>query len=214
MSCQLYLTDIRQLEVCFDASCALLPVERQARIRRCSRETAQLQLLSAGLLLRHVLGITEETPLLYTPQGKPYLKHGPCFNLSHSGQFAALAVSDRPIGLDLQDMTQKITPQRLANRWFTPEEAAWINEQSDRFFHVWTRKESVVKALGLGLAALPMQTFSVLEPSITIHGTTLHLVTEKLDGMMLSVAAQSPLTPPLSLTFLSAEQILKGMDQP
>lgn len=209
MSCQLFLTDIRPFSTCFDAACALLPTARQERIRCCSRETARLQLLAAGLLLRHFLGITEETPLLYTPQGKPYLKHGPCFNLSHSGQFAALAVSDRPVGLDLQDMTHKTSPH-LAARWFTAEEADWINGQPDRFFHVWTRKESVVKALGLGLAALPMHTFSVLEPTLTIRGITLHFVTEELDGMMLSVAAQSPLMPPLSPTFLSPEQILKG----
>lgn len=213
MSFQFYITDIHPLFPHIDAACALLPAARQERIHRCSRETARLQLLAAGLLLRHVLGITEETPLLYTPQGKPYLKHGPCFNLSHSGQFAALAVSDQPVGLDLQDMTHNPSPQ-LANRWFTAEEAAWIHEQPDRFFHVWTRKESVVKALGLGLAALPMHTFSVLEPTLTIQGTTLHLVTEKQDTMMLSVAAQSPLIPPLSPIFLSPEQLLKEIPLP
>lgn len=209
MSCQLFLTDIRPFSTCFDTACALLPTARQERIRCCPRETARLQLLATGLLLRHVLGITEETPLLYTPQGKPYLEHGPCFNLSHSGHFAALAISDQPVGLDLQDMTHK-SSQRLADRWFTAEEAAWINGQPDRFFHVWTRKESVVKALGLGLAALPMHTFSVLEPSVTVRGTTLHLVTEEIDGMMLSVATQTPLTPPLSPTWLSLEHLLKG----
>lgn len=206
----LYIADIRPLTAHLEEAAALLPAARQERIRRCPRETTRLQLLTAGLLLRHVLGITEDTPLLYTPQGKPYLEHGPCFNLSHSGHFSALAVCDQPIGLDLQDMTHRPSP-RLADRWFTPEEAAWVNEAPDRFFHVWTRKESVVKALGLGLAALPMQTFSVLEPSVTINSTTLHLVTEELDGMTLSVAAQTPLTPPLCPTLLSPEQILKGI---
>ena len=211
MAVSLFLTDIRPFADCFDAAFALLPTARQERICRCPRETTRLQLLAAGLLLRCILGVTEETPLLCTPQGKPYLKHGPCFNLSHSGHFAALAISDQPVGLDLQDMTHQPSP-RLADRWFTPEEAAWIHGNPDRFFHVWTRKESVVKALGLGLAALPMHTFSVLEPSVTSNGTPLHLLTEKRDTMMFSIAAQSPLTPPLSPTFLSAEQLLNGIE--
>ncbi|MGI6013996.1 MAG: 4'-phosphopantetheinyl transferase family protein [Oscillospiraceae bacterium] len=207
MTCHIFFTDIRLLADRFEQGCALLPATRQKRISRCKPETARLQLLTAGLLLRKVLSITTDTQLLYTPSGKPYLQQGPCFNLSHSGNLAALAVDNAPIGLDLQEMT-KTFYSGVASRYFKAEEIAWMQDLPDRFFWLWTRKESVIKSLGLGLSSLLTASFSVLEDNIAMNGTPLYLSSQILDRTTLSLASQSPLFSSPRLISLSAEQLL------
>lgn len=60
-------------------------------------------------------------------RGKPYIRHVPWhYNLSHSGDYAALAISDAPVGLDIQQMR----PYRdsLVKRFFSAEETAAYEE--------------------------------------------------------------------------------------
>lgn len=60
-------------------------------------------------------------------RGKPYIRHVPWhYNLSHSGEYAALAISDAPVGIDIQQMR----PYRdsLVKRFFSAEEAAAYEE--------------------------------------------------------------------------------------
>lgn len=207
MICSLYLTDIRPLAAVSEQAFALLPPARQARVQRCQRESARLQSLAAGLLLRRVLSVTSDDMLSYTPHGKPYLSHGPQFNLSHSGNQVALAVMDAPVGLDLQELAEDF-PSRVARRYFTADENAWAQQRPDRCFQIWTRKESVVKALGLGLGRLSASSFSVLPDKITVNDTTLYLVTQTFAPSALSIAAQVPLQTPMQPVLLSTEQLL------
>lgn len=207
MSLQLYLTDIRPLAATFDQGFALLPPARQARIRRCRRETVRLQSLAAGLLLRRILSITTDCQLHYTLYGKPYLPEGLHFNLSHSGNLAALAVYDAPVGIDLQELSDTV-PHGVAARYFTEAETAWIAQCPERFYRVWTRKESVVKALGLGLLSCPIASFSVLEDSVSVCATPLYLATQRMDQTVLSIAAQTPLPSLLQPVVVSASQLL------
>ena len=59
----------------------------------------------------------------YESKGKPYILHVPWYhNLSHSGDYVALAMSDAPVGIDIQQMR----PYRdsLVKRFFSAEESA------------------------------------------------------------------------------------------
>lgn len=59
----------------------------------------------------------------YEPKGKPYILHVPWhYNLSHSGDYAALAISDAPVGLDIQQM--RSYRDSLVKRFFSAEETA------------------------------------------------------------------------------------------
>lgn len=61
---------------------------------------------------------------------------------------------------------------KMAKRFFTVEEAEFINKSTDRnsaFFEIWTKKESFVKAVGKGLA-IPLNSFSVLTDRIEYDG--------------------------------------------
>ena len=53
---------------------------------------------------------------------------------------------------------------RLAERFFAPEEIDALRNFEDRdqaFFGIWTAKEAYLKALGAGIALLPLNSFAV-----------------------------------------------------
>jgi 4'-phosphopantetheinyl transferase len=85
---------------------------------------------------------------------KPYIKDSPLFyNLSHSGDWIIIAVSDSGIGIDTELVNNSFDFNDVINEYFSPEESRFINEDksADRFFMLWTRKEALTKATGKGL---------------------------------------------------------------
>ena len=94
----------------------------------------------------------------YEAGGKPHILHVPWhYNLSHSGDYVALAISDASVGIDIQQMR----PYRdsLVKRFFSAQEAAAyqslvsVDVQRGRtlFYTLWCRKEAYGKLLGTGL---------------------------------------------------------------
>ena len=81
-------------------------------------------------------------------RGKPYFPGAPQyhFNLSHSGPFALCALSDRPVGVDIQVVRPAWSP-KLVDRSCTPEERSWLAALGDRpedFAALWACKESEI----------------------------------------------------------------------
>lgn len=98
--------------------------------------------------------------------GKPYLKDVPDlhFNLSHSGDWAVLAVSDKEIGIDVEK--EKNIDLDIGKEYFSYTENIYLNTISkekkyEAFFKIWTLKESYIKAIGLGLNK-SLKSFSVM----------------------------------------------------
>ncbi len=132
----------------------LLPRWRRRRLERLRYAPAREASLGAGLLWRYVMerhGIHPEEPVRFLQAGKPVFaqrddKH---FSLSHSGPYALCAISDRRVGVDVQ----QIKPVHLSvARRFHFRERDWLaeqphDEQQRAFFHIWTRKEAWVKAV-------------------------------------------------------------------
>lgn len=116
--------------------------------------------------LREILGGYLDQPpealaFEYNAHGKPSLPDGPAFNLSHSGGWAALAVTDQPIGVDIEAI--RPVEAAVAKRFFTPVEQAALAAAGRwdlAFFQIWTRKEAFVKACGPGLS-MPLSDFDV-----------------------------------------------------
>lgn len=90
-------------------------------------------------------------------QGKPRLadtSHALDFNLSHSGEWLACAVTaGQPVGLDIEACKPERKVMTLARRFFREEEVAALGccddaTANDRFYDFWTLKESAVKARG------------------------------------------------------------------
>ena len=112
--------------------------------------------------------------------GRPSLEnHKLEFNLSHSGSFALMAVSQElKVGVDVEHIRSDLEQDRIARRFFSANEVAALmalppDQKELAFFNCWTRKEAYIKAQGLGLT-LPLNSFDVSiipnEPAI-LHAT-------------------------------------------
>ena len=113
--------------VTFQYLMQFVPEEKKERIlRQRVKQNADNMLVGAVLakyMLLKFFGVPFSAQhISYGRYGKPYLRDYPTaqFNISHSGQFVACAVCDRPIGVDIQE----IVPYRrdVAKRVFSPEE--------------------------------------------------------------------------------------------
>ena len=162
---EIYYTNIREASWEWDMSpLSDYKKERLSQIkniRKWKQSAATERLLIAALQdhdpqlelpLRFALGVN----------GKPLLKTKNLHcSFSHSGEWAACAVSDREIGLDIQTDTAGKT--EIARRFFTEEEKQWLYNSPRPdwdFTRLWSVKESYVKATGAGLSC-PLNTFSV-----------------------------------------------------
>lgn len=123
------------------------------------------------ILSRYINCSAADIQFVLDSKKKPYLDNKvasfPYFNLSHSGHFALLAVSDlAPIGVDIE-MTNEIQDAvNVAKRFFSKQENSeleMVNEEKfiHHFYQIWTAKEAVIKANGWGMSA-PLNTFDVM----------------------------------------------------
>ena len=89
---------------------------------------------------------------LYNEHGAPYLQDGPCFSISHCKQGIAVAVSDLPIGIDIEGLRR--VDEALVRKTMNLEEQSQIAMSQNpevEFIRLWTRKEAYVKMLGTGI---------------------------------------------------------------
>jgi 4'-phosphopantetheinyl transferase len=121
--------------------------------RRAARELA---VHSAAL----VAGVrADEVQLEHDSTGRPVLGgaiEGLHISISHSRGVVAVALTElAPLGVDIEVM-RPVDAVSLARRWFTTGEADWVNRQPGSlreraFLWLWTCKEAIGKARGLGL---------------------------------------------------------------
>lgn len=101
----------------------------------------------------------EEIKFEYSSFGKPFIEanaHNLKFNLSHSNGYAMIAITEfDEIGVDLEFMKSFNDLDKVAKDVFTKNElkilAGNASAKIELFFKFWTRKESMIKALGKGL---------------------------------------------------------------
>ncbi|MFD1659659.1 4'-phosphopantetheinyl transferase family protein [Streptomyces caeni] len=161
----------------------LLDGRDRARRRRILREADRNRALAAWVLARLVLGekLGRDPAALSFDRtcahcgdpghGKPVVECAdPAldFSLSHAGGLAAVAVSDRTVGLDIEDATAGVQPPAAA---LTERERATCPDYAG-FARLWTRKEAVLKAAGKGLEIHPGR--------IEVLGSTLRALPEEL----------------------------------
>lgn len=76
------------------------------------------------------------------------------FNLSHSGKWVVLAIGYNKIGIDIEKMVP--IDFKIANNYFHKEELKFLysqkKEKKERFYTLWTLKESFIKSVGKGLS--------------------------------------------------------------
>jgi 4'-phosphopantetheinyl transferase len=108
-------------------------------------------------------------PEIAAPSGVPPLR----FNLSHTGGLVACAVAlAREVGIDVEDTTRRADVDAIAKRYFAPSEQRELARPGagrDRFFEIWTLKESYLKARGIGIAAALEKISFPLEPDAQLR---------------------------------------------
>lgn len=143
----------------------LLTEQERERVNRLRIAAKQAEALVARGLLRWVLArelkVEAQSILLaFGSNGKPSLANQ-CslhFNVSHTAKRVLIALCwDREVGVDVEECRATISHEELAARFFTARESKAIaglpaEERLGAFFAVWTRKEAMLKAQGLGIA--------------------------------------------------------------
>ena len=150
-----------------------LNAERRLRIAKAASEKARRECLGSALMLNAVLGEHGFNPndVKVNAYGKPEIE-GLHFNLSHSGNFVVCAVSDHPVGCDIERLRE--APRKVSNRFFSEHEKQWLEslggvEFDHAFFRLWTMKESYVKMVGVGMR-LPFHAFEIrMDESVSVY---------------------------------------------
>ena len=147
--------------------------EEKARANRFFQAEDRRLFAFTRATLRHLLSRTTKIPakdICFSegPNGKPRLSSGagPCFNVSHSGAYALIGLSDeRPIGVDIEWMRGFADQMDVARSFFSTAEYQALTQlgtamRHEAFYKIWTCKEAVLKALGVGIIA-HLKEFSV-----------------------------------------------------
>ena len=114
----------------------------------------------------------EELPeIAIADRGKPYFVESPWyFSISHTKRHVFCVLSDRPVGLDAEEMDRKVD-FRLAERILSPSEKRRFDAAADQqaaLLRLWVLKEAAAKLTGEGLRGFPNHTnFDPDDPRIT-----------------------------------------------
>jgi 4'-phosphopantetheinyl transferase len=146
----------------------LLSADERQRANAFRADRDRRRYIAAHAALRTILSDYVGTPpgtlrFGFGAWGKPFLDapSAPCFNLTHSGELALVAVTQREaVGVDVEQIVPIADRLHVARSYFSRRECieleAWPPQDGDRgFLRCWTRKEAVIKATGRGLA-LPL----------------------------------------------------------
>lgn len=149
----------------FEAGLALLPAAERAEVCALRRPEDARRALSARLLARRELAAWLGCPpeglrLVRDARSRPRLAAAPGggvpdWNLSHAGPYVAFALHGAArVGVDVE--LERDALVRVRDRFVHPAERPWAGEDPGRLLALWTLKEALAKAVGLGLA-LPVR---------------------------------------------------------
>ena len=167
----------------------LFPSERQNEVLACANDRARRQKYYVWKLLGYALqrscGLEMDALAFHKEKSGKWTVPNCYFSLSHSYNAVAVAVSNRPIGVDLElisDRKEGILQKTLTAAERAEYETLPPNTKLEYLIKTWTQKESVFKKVGDGL----------FRPSkIVLDGQFTDTRKIALDGeeYMLSVAA-------------------------
>ena len=149
----------RAIQIAVDKIERIVPLAKELDRKTRIQQQKQAIYHYRNQLLSQQLHVTiQQEDFATNEHAKPYLIKFPqfYFNHSHSQKNYALATSSHmpDLGVDLEDLDRKVRFEALAVHAFHPNELRYWNElEQDReyWFKVWTTKEAVLKASGLGI---------------------------------------------------------------
>ena len=154
----------------YKKSFGCMNIDRQEKVKRIKNENQKKCTLTGEWLVREMMAeITGKNPEYFIisadDKGKLFCNNVPHihFNISHSDNLVAVAVCDKPVGIDIET-TRKVS-LKLAKRVCTkkeleyvfdkiPDEEDYVSENPEyikRFLEIWTIKEAYFKCTGTGI---------------------------------------------------------------
>lgn len=142
----------------FEKALPMLSDQRRKQALQFKHEQGRKTCAMAYLLLRDALykeyGITEKPIFEYGEHGKPFIQGHPDihFNFSHCRVAVLCAVSDHPVGVDVESLREY--HDSLVRYTMNEEEVQQIEQAPDpkiEFIRLWTMKEAVLKLSGEGI---------------------------------------------------------------
>ena len=160
--CDCVKWSVIQIKDCsWDAVQAMLPLvseQRREQALQFKHAFGQYACLKSYLMLQDLLrehyGIEGDLFFSYNEHGKPMLKEvsNIHFSISHCKEAIAVAVADRPVGIDVE--TLRMPSEALAEKVMDKGEKLRfdISDTPEDFFTaLWTAKEAVMKCRGTGI---------------------------------------------------------------
>ena len=122
--------------------------------------------------------------IAYTKLGKPYFEGSDLhFSISHTPKHAFCVVSDKPVGIDAEEINRAIR-LNLAEKLLSPTELEQFRQADDprlALLKFWVLKEAAGKCAGEGMQLWPNHTeFSLDDPRI-----------QEIDGCIVAIIEQA-----------------------
>ncbi len=165
---------------------SLLECAIREKIDAKNKEISRNQSLAGYILLYRSIGelFPQKTlTISFNEQGKPLCDF--ChFSISHSADRVVCVVSDKPVGVDIQQI-RPVKP-RKSYMLFNEKENDYVNQNteliSQRYIEIFTKKEAAIKTLGLSLSqAAIIDTFS----------RKFHFKTYQKDNFLITVCSKN-----------------------
>ena len=168
-----------------------LPEPIADTIKRYKNYEDQVLRLAGKLLLKEgfkeyrEINNTKHLDVIINEHGKPFIENNTIhFSTAYAGNIAVCIISTNgETGIDIE----KLRPVELSlyKEYFTLNEWQYIilakdtNETYKNFYHLWTRKEAILKASGVGLSIL-LNTIEVLNETLILNNKKYYLKTINL----------------------------------
>lgn len=171
---------------CFET----LSDDERARALAISFQPTRTRFVASRATLRAILSrylgrLPSELRFTYGAFGKPTISASQHqnseqfhFNVSHVERLTLIAVANREVGVDVEAVENRRVgnPMRIAEEYFSGRDCAFLSQvpihvQYRTFLSLWTRKEAVAKAIGMGLS-IPLDRIAVL-PSPSVDFTAM-----------------------------------------
>lgn len=170
--------------------------QRREKAEKYAFEKDQFLSLGAAYLLKRFL---PSENIKETASGKPYLEGGPLFNVSHSNEYAVLAIHPfRDIGVDIEKIDDKNT---RAIDYVLSDEEKGVSD-TNILFQIWSNKESLIKCISTGLKDIKSAKGLPLDGVRVFNNESFYSKTMIYEGYSLSVTLKGKETFNININYI------------